>query len=1284
MVQASVLPNACAIVSAGSSSSNSSSTGTAITVPAPSGTAVGDVVIVVVHGNGQTTINDQNGNTPFTKDLNDYQPNPSSGMTVSIFSRRVQFGDPSTYNFTMGASARWSAVAIAFQNPDPNTVYDVAPSTSNVSSSDCPPCSSSITVPSITTVNDGSIQVLVGLVDGSSGSVVSGPAGYTLQQSTTPQAIGLYTKVISPPGSTGAQTIAFDHSDGVIGLTFAVKNNGTAVTDSQPPSVPANLSATPVSSSQINLNWTASTDNVGVTGYDIYRSGVKVGTSGSNSYSDSNLSPGTAYTYTVSAFDAAGNNSSQSAPASAATLAAPASNGIVSPLHVNSANPNYFTDASGRAILLTGSHTWDSFQDTDQSSTPAPVDFTAYVNFLKSHNHNCTILWKKDLPTYCNWGAGGTWHMAPHPWLRTGGSAGTQMASDGLPAFDFTQFNQAYFDRLRGRVIELQTNGIYAIVELFDGLGLVNNRCANDGYPFSAGNNINGIDDGGGANSMTMSGTNAITAIQDAYVKKVIDTLNDLPNVLWEISEEAPDNSTWWQGHMIGLIHSYEAAKAVQHPVGYPTLNVNAPNDQGLYNSDAEWVAPSVKFSPSSSCGSGTPSCKVNINDSDHSYFGMWNDSAQVNRNYVWENFANGNQVIFMDPYLIYWASGNRNLPANPVNGVGSAPDPRWNNFRDNMGYALAYANKMNLVKMTAQGNLASTGYVLANAAAVGAEYLVYAPNGGSFTVNLSSSPNRPLSVEWLNPTTGAITSAGSLTGGSSSQSFTPPFGGDAVLYLADKDTTPPTAPTNLAATAVSSSQINLSWSASTDNVGVIGYYVERQDPGSTNFAQIGSAAGTSFNDTNLASGSTYSYRVRATDAAGNPSGYSATASATTQAGDTQPPTVPTNLVATAVSASQINLSWSASTDNVGVTGYYVERQNPGSTNFGQIASVTGTSFNDTNLVSGSSYSYRVRATDAAGNLSAYSAVAAASTQTGASGLVAAYSFNEGGGATTADSSGNGNTGTLVNASWTAAGKNGGAVSFDGATSYIDLGNPTSLQLTGSMTLEAWVFATGNPPDDGQVIAKSDNVGGWQLKTTPDTGVETFGVAISPNGTAHVQRYSKTVRALNTWYHVAGVYDANARTLDIYVNGLLDNGSLRGTVAGSQIDLPQNTMIGRRSGGFYFQGTIDEVRVYNTALTATQIQNDMNGSIANAAPALVAEPAALIPVPLEAPALNPDGTFSFTFNTRPGYVYTVQSASGLDPSGWVTVTNIPGTGLDMKAADVILPTPGRFYRVLSH
>ncbi len=465
------------------------------------------------------------------------------------------------------------------------------------------------------------------------------------------------------------------------------------------------------------------------------------------------------------------------------TVTNSAGTGATGPLRALASNPRYFTDGSGKAILLTGSQTWDTFQDTDQSSSPAPFDFTAYVNFLKSHGHNVTILWRKDLPTYCNWGAGGTWHMTPFPWKRTGGSSGTLVASDGVPAFDLTQLDQAYFDRLRARVIQLQQNGIYAIVELFDGLGLISNRCSNDGYPFTGGNNVNGVDDGGGTNSMTMGSPNTITNYQDAFVQKVIDTVNDQPNVLWEISEEAPGNSTWWQGHMISLIHTYEAGKPAQHPVGFPY--VTGASDSLLYNSDADWVAPGARISPTSSCGSGTPACKVNINDSDHSYFGMWNDSAQTNRNYVWENFTNGDSVMFMDPYVIYWTSGNRNLCPSPTNGVCTGPDSRWNNLRDDLGYTLTYANKMDLAKMTPQGSLSSTGFCLADNVATGAEYLVYAPNGGSITVNLSATA-RTLSVEWLNPSSGAITTGGTIAGGSANQSFTPPFSGDAVLYLVD------------------------------------------------------------------------------------------------------------------------------------------------------------------------------------------------------------------------------------------------------------------------------------------------------------------------------------------------------------------------------------------------------------------------------------------------------------------------------------------------------------------
>lgn len=129
-------------------------------------------------------------------------------------------------------------------------------------------------------------------------------------------------------------------------------------------------------------------------------------------------------------------------------------------------------------------------------------------------------------------------------------------------------------------------------------------------------------------------------------------------------------------------------------------------------------------------------------------------------------------------------------------------------------------------------------------------------------------------------------------------------FNGGAEPPAAGADTTPPTTPNGLGATAAGTSQINVSWTASTDNVGVTGYRLERsQGAGSTSFAQVATPAGTSYADTGLAAGTLYNYRVRAVDAAGNLSAYSTTATATTSPqAVNQPPTV--SLTAPAVGAS--------------------------------------------------------------------------------------------------------------------------------------------------------------------------------------------------------------------------------------------------------------------------------------------------------------------------------------------------------------------------------------------
>jgi hypothetical protein len=463
--------------------------------------------------------------------------------------------------------------------------------------------------------------------------------------------------------------------------------------------------------------------------------------------------------------------------------AASASGPITAPLKALSTNPNYFTDGTGKAIYLTGSHTWNSLQDWGTHDSIQSLDFTAFVNMLVAHHHNFTLLWTTELPAFrglpTTANSPPDFSVTPFPWQRTGPGN----ASDGKLKFDLAKFNPAYFDRLRARVQQLNAAGIYAGVYFFTGEFLLRFRFSGDGYPFTGLNNVNGVDDGGGLKSVTMTATNAITATQDDYVEKVIDTLNDLPNVLWIVSEEAPKDSKWWSRHLIAVTRAYEAGKPFQHPIGYAvTEELTAASDANVINSDADWIAPVARISPTTSCGSGHPTCKVNINDSDHSYFGIWNDSPQANRNYFWINFTQGDQTLFMDPYVVYYPRENRNLCPSPVNGIGSRPDTRWDQVRHTMGYIRDYADRMNLAAMTSQGNLSSTGNALANTNPANAEFLVYAPSGGGFTVDLSSTSG-PLAVEWMNPQTGAKIPGANASGGAT-RAFNPPFSGDAVLYL--------------------------------------------------------------------------------------------------------------------------------------------------------------------------------------------------------------------------------------------------------------------------------------------------------------------------------------------------------------------------------------------------------------------------------------------------------------------------------------------------------------------
>jgi chitodextrinase len=189
-------------------------------------------------------------------------------------------------------------------------------------------------------------------------------------------------------------------------------------------------------------------------------------------------------------------------------------------------------------------------------------------------------------------------------------------------------------------------------------------------------------------------------------------------------------------------------------------------------------------------------------------------------------------------------------------------------------------------------------------------------------------------------------------------QSFTD--SGSTPCHGLTSDVTAPTTPGNLAATAVAPGRINLTWNASTDNVGVVGYQVFR------NNVQIATASTNSYSDTTLQPQTTYTYKVIAFDAGGNFSAASNNASATTPS-DTTAPTAPTNLSHTITSLGQVSLTWTASTDDVAVTGYKVFR------NGTQIATTSVASHIDTTVAGNTTYDYYVTAFDSVGNNSGHS-----------------------------------------------------------------------------------------------------------------------------------------------------------------------------------------------------------------------------------------------------------------------------------------------------------------------
>jgi hypothetical protein len=354
---------------------------------------------------------------------------------------------------------------------------------------------------------------------------------------------------------------------------------------------------------------------------------------------------------------------------------------------------------------------------------------------------------------------------------------------------------------------------MYVAVMLFEGWGLHLSPPPDhdEGHPFHAANNVNDISIESILDYHVLPLDDRVRQLQEAYITKVIDTVHDLPNVLYEVANESsgggkvdeefikylgmteiPDwgDSTKWQYWVIDCVKSYEKSRGYQtHPIGmtmqFPVADQTRVNDP-LYASGAEWISPGyddeifangghpmAPGSPPSRWMVDPPPAdgrKIVITDTDHYAPG------QGDALWAWKSFLRGHHPILMDFGIVDVVH-----PLDPSTGAPSYDS--YEPARYAMGDTLRFARRLDLRTTTPHGELTSTGFALANP---GAEYLVLQPAGGTeaFTVELSPGS---YAVEWFDVNTRQPKTLGATPVETPGRvSFSSPFreGGPALLYL--------------------------------------------------------------------------------------------------------------------------------------------------------------------------------------------------------------------------------------------------------------------------------------------------------------------------------------------------------------------------------------------------------------------------------------------------------------------------------------------------------------------
>ena len=446
-------------------------------------------------------------------------------------------------------------------------------------------------------------------------------------------------------------------------------------------------------------------------------------------------------------------------------------------LRVHPDNPRWFADESGRVIYLGGHQSFVDLQDNSFNKEfirgrERILDWDKYVDFLKANNFNYLRNW-------VIWSTG-SGAMAPvnnavaypMPYKRV---AGDGKAKDGKDKFDLNQFDEVFFQRMRKRCEDLQQAGIYVSIMLFEVYGFLGGESVGDppqtlwdGNVFNKANNINGIDvdyDGNGKGiEFFYTDDKKILRLQQEYVRKVVDTLNHLDNVFYEIANElyAPQ----WQYGMIEFIKRYEKSKPRQHLVlmsagGRTRTGAWKQMGRGpVVNSPADFFAAAGSWQSQRFKKKDPPpnnSDKPGIVDTDHGAAGT------TDVGYLWSALTRGYHFNLYDKPF-----------ENP-----DAEGAEWRRIRKSVGKAVEYAGKMDLANVHPRGDLASTGFCLTRP---GYQYIVYQPEEGPITVS-GLREETSYYYELYDTEKAKVVAKGRIQASGSSESFES-AGRGAVLYI--------------------------------------------------------------------------------------------------------------------------------------------------------------------------------------------------------------------------------------------------------------------------------------------------------------------------------------------------------------------------------------------------------------------------------------------------------------------------------------------------------------------